>query len=189
MKQGIGATVCLYPMPALVVGAMVDGKPNWLLAAFCGILDKQHILVSLSSRHYTNQGIIREGAASVSLIHRENLALADLVGSVSGRQSDKSQVFAWESGCLGEPVPQELPLTMECKVTERQEWNGFDCFVMQVENTLVDPAFLTDGKVDYHKLKPVLFEMPGYTYLASGETIGSCGKQHRAQPEQSTEEQ
>ena len=31
-----------------------------------------------------------------------------------------------------------------------------------------------DGKVDYNKLKPVLFEMPTYSYLRTGEMIGKC---------------
>ena len=45
-------------------------------------------------------------------------------------------------------------------------------------------AFVLDenGKVDYNKLKPVLFEMPTYSYLRTGEMIGKCtqpGKEYR----------
>ena len=38
------------------------------------------------------------------------------------------------------------------------------------------------GKIDYNKLKPVLFEMPTYSYLRTGEMIGKCttlGKKFR----------
>ena len=31
-----------------------------------------------------------------------------------------------------------------------------------------------EGKVNYHVLKPVLFEMPTYEYLRTGEVIGKC---------------
>lgn len=31
-----------------------------------------------------------------------------------------------------------------------------------------------NGKLDYTKLKPVLFEFPTYSYLATGEIIGKC---------------
>lgn len=31
MKKNIGNGLALYPTPLVVVGAMVDGKPNWLL--------------------------------------------------------------------------------------------------------------------------------------------------------------
>ena len=30
------------------------------------------------------------------------------------------------------------------------------------------------GKIDYHTLKPVLFEMPTYEYLRTGDVIGKC---------------
>jgi len=30
------------------------------------------------------------------------------------------------------------------------------------------------GKLDYTKLKPVLFEFPTYSYIATGEVIGKC---------------
>lgn len=36
MKKNIGAALALYPSPVLVVGAMVDGKPNWTLVAHAG---------------------------------------------------------------------------------------------------------------------------------------------------------
>ena len=31
-----------------------------------------------------------------------------------------------------------------------------------------------NNKIDYAKLKPVLFEMPTYEYLRTGEIIGKC---------------
>lgn len=31
-----------------------------------------------------------------------------------------------------------------------------------------------DGKIDYRALKPVLFEMPTYEYLRTGDIIGKC---------------
>ena len=31
-----------------------------------------------------------------------------------------------------------------------------------------------DGKLDYRTLKPVLFEMPTYEYLRTGDVIGKC---------------
>ena len=30
------------------------------------------------------------------------------------------------------------------------------------------------GKINYHTLKPVLFEFPTYEYLKTGDTIGKC---------------
>lgn len=43
---------------------------------------------------------------------------------------------------------------------------------------------MVEGKVDYNKLKPVLFEMPTYSYLKTGEVIAKCttpGKEYSKQ--------
>ena len=57
MKKNIGATLALYPAPVIVVGAMVDGKPNWTLVAHAGTVAHSHLMVSMVQAHYTNKGI------------------------------------------------------------------------------------------------------------------------------------
>lgn len=52
---------------------------------------------------------------------------------------------------------------------------GFDNFICAIVNTYAAPEVLdNNGKLDYTKLKPVLFEFPTYSYLATGEIIGKC---------------
>ena len=48
MKKHIGTTLALYPTPLVVVGAMVNGKPNWLLVGHLGIMGHDHVMVSLA---------------------------------------------------------------------------------------------------------------------------------------------
>ena len=57
MKKDLGSVLGLYPTPLVVVGAMVEGKPNWVLVGHVGIIGHDRILVSLAKPHYTNQGI------------------------------------------------------------------------------------------------------------------------------------
>ena len=90
MKKKIGNALALYPTPLVVVGAMVDGKPNWLLVGHLGIIGHDHVMVSLAAAHYTNR-VLNEA-----------------------------------------------------------------------------------GKLDYRALKPVLFEMPTYEYLRTGDVLGKC---------------
>lgn len=68
MKKHIGTTLALYPTPLVVVGAMVNGKPNWLLAGHLGILGHDHVMVSLAKAHYTNQGIKESRMLSVNIV-------------------------------------------------------------------------------------------------------------------------
>lgn len=52
---------------------------------------------------------------------------------------------------------------------------GFESFICSIDSTLVEEACLNkDGKIDYSKLKPVLFEFPTYEYLETGDVLGKC---------------
>lgn len=174
-KQNIGSVLALYPKPMTVIGAEVDGKVNWLVVGHTGIIGHDRILVSMSQSHYTNQSIKASKKLSINLVSREMLPKADYVGSVSGASVDKSEVFEYHWGENGTPVIDASPLTMECDVVDMYETEGFDNFVCTVTNTYAAPDVLdSDGKLDYTRLKPVLFEFPTYSYLATGEIIGKC---------------
>lgn len=174
-KKNIGSLLALYPKPLTVVGAEVGDKVNWLIVGHTGIIGHDRILVSMSKSHYTNQGIRESKKLSINLVSREMLPKADYVGSVSGASVDKSQVFAYHWGEDNTPVIDASPLTMECNVVDIFETDGFDNFICSVTNTYAALDVLdNDGKLDYTKLKPVLFEFPTYSYLATGEVIGKC---------------
>lgn len=174
-KKNIGSLLALYPKPMTVIGAEVEGKVNWLVVGHTGIIGHDRILVSMSKQHYTNQEIKKLKKFSINLVSREMLPKADYVGSVSGASVDKSDVFAYHIGENGTPVIDASPLTMECNVVDTYKTDGFDNFICAVVNTYAAPDVLdSNGKLDYTRLKPVLFEFPTYSYLATGEVIGKC---------------
>ena len=174
-KKHIGSLLALYPKPMTVIGAEVDGKANWLVVGHTGIIGHDRILVSMSDKHYTGRGIRRSKKLSVNLVSREMLPKADYVGSVSGASVDKSEVFDFHWGENGTPVIDASPLAMECDVVDIYQTDGFDNFICSVVNTYAASDVLDDdGKLDYTRLKPVLFEFPTYSYIATGELIGKC---------------
>ena len=180
-KKNIGSLLALYPKPMTVVGAEVNGKVNWLVVGHTGIIGHDRILVSMSKSHYTNQGIKASKKLSINLVSREMLPKADYVGSVSGASVDKSEVFDFHWGENGSPVIDASPLTMECNVVDIYETEGFDNFICSIVNTYAAPEVLdSEGKLDYTRLKPVLFEFPTYSYLATGEIIGKCRNLEKA---------
>ena len=114
---------------------------------------------------------------SVNIVDEALLEKAGYVSCVSGSKTDKSQVFEYETGEAGAPVIKAAPLTMECTVDDIYETNGFDNFILKIENTYAEEKVLNEeGKINYHELKPVLFEMPTYEYLRTGDVIGNCMK-------------
>lgn len=87
----------------------------------------------------------------------------------------------------GAPVIEEAPVVMECSVDDVYETKGFESFICTLDNVYAEETVLNvSGKIDYHTLKPVLFEMPTYEYLRTGDVIGNClspGKELKAQKE------
>lgn len=174
-KENIGSLVALYPKPLTVVGAEVNGKVNWFVVGHTGIIGHNRIILSMSDKHYTNKGIHQTGRLAINLVSREMLPKADYAGSVSGADTEKSTLFAYHIGENGAPLIDESPLSMECKVVDKFKTDGFDNFICEVAATYVAKDMLNEnGRPDYTRLKPVLFEFPTYSYLATGEVIGRC---------------
>ena len=104
MKKNIGPVLALYPVPTVVVGAMVDGKPSWTLVAHAGTVAHSHLMVSLVQAHYVNRGIRETKRLSVNIVDESWLKEADRMGTTSGNKTDKSEAFAWTMGENGAPL-------------------------------------------------------------------------------------
>lgn len=175
MKTDIGNGLALYPTPVVVLGTMVDGKPNWMQAAHVGIVATSRLLVSCAKAHYTAKGLKKGGSVSVSMVDMATLPQADYVGSVSGNNTDKSDVYGWSPASNGAPVPEEAPLTIVCRIDDIYETPGFDNLILETVSVLADDSIVTDGKIDYGKFKPILFEGPTYSYVSTGDVVGAGG--------------
>lgn len=175
MKKQIGNALALYPTPLVVVGTMVNGKPNWVLVGHVGIIGHDRVMVSLAKPHYTNQGIKETGRLSINIVDENLLPLADRAGCISGAKEDKSDLFAYRIDDSGVPMIKNAPVVMECSVEDTYVTEGFESFICKIDRTFAEERILDDnGKIDYRVLKPVLFEMPTYEYLSTGDVIGKC---------------
>ncbi len=175
MKKNIGSQMALYPMPLTVIGVMDKDKPTWTLVAHVGIIGHDRVLVSLAAPHFINNIIKKEQKLSINIVTESILPQADYSGSVSGVKVDKSDLFEYDFGETGTPIIRKSPLTMECSVADVYNTPGFESFICTVSGTYADEECLNEaGKIDYRKLKPVLFEFPTYEYLRTGDVIGKC---------------
>lgn len=175
MKKSIGSQLALYPTPATIIGAMNGDRPTWTLVAHVGIIGHDRVLVSLAESHFINSIIKKNKKLSINIVDEGILPQADYSGSVSGAKTDKSSLFGYETGEAGTPVIQKSPLVMECEVVDEYHSPGFESFICTISDTCVEEKHLDEaGKINYHTLKPVLFEFPTYEYMKTGEVIGKC---------------
>lgn len=181
MRKNVGSALALYPMPVTVVGAMNGDDPTWTLVAHVGIIGHDRVTVSLASAHFINDRIKEAGRLSVNLVSEGMLPRAAVAGAVSGARQSKADLFAWEPAEGGAPLISEAPVSVACTVADVYETPGFETFVCTIDGTYVDESDLTEaGKIDYARVKPVLFEFPTYSYLRTGDVIGPCADFARA---------
>ena len=134
------------PAPLVVIGAMVDGKPNWLIAGHVGIIGHDHVMVSLAKPHYTNKGIRETKKLSINIVTEDFLPLADRAGCVSGAKKDKSGLLECTVTEAGVPTVAASPVVMECSVEDIYETPGFESFICTIDNTYVD-----EGRAEHRR--------------------------------------
>lgn len=184
MKKNLGMVNALYPSLTTIVGAKVEGRPNFLAVAHVGIMnhgDPQYITIGLAKRHHTNQGIHANRQFSVNLPSQDLVVKTDYVGLVSGKNTDKSGVFELFYGQLeSAPLIKACPVNMECSLHSVLDFTTHDIFVGQIVATHADQEVLRDGKIDLTLVKPLLFDMSSAGYFGLGERVADAwnvGKQ------------
>jgi flavin reductase (DIM6/NTAB) family NADH-FMN oxidoreductase RutF len=180
LKIKLNGINVLYPTPTVLIGAIVDGKPNYITIAHIGIVNHARpYLISISSAkaHYTNAGIKENKAFSVN-IPSENLVVeTDYAGLVSGKNTDKSTLFEIFYGEVEKaPLIKACPINMECRLYDIYDTATHDLFIGEIVETHADESVLTDGKIDLAKLKPLLFDMSSIKYWSVGKVVADCWK-------------
>jgi flavin reductase (DIM6/NTAB) family NADH-FMN oxidoreductase RutF len=162
-------------MPVVLVGAMVDGRANFMTVAFVGQVNFSPPMLGISiGDHATRDAILKTRQFSVNVPSRGLLKRVDLMGLVSGRERDKSKVFNVSFGRLPmAPFAEECPVNVGLTVKHTLELPGDVLFVGLVEEVLVDrQALYQDGLVDVSKVDPFFLSMPDNIYWSLG---GQCG--------------
>ncbi len=96
MKKPLDGINVLYPTPTTIVGAIVEGKVNFITIAHIGIVNHARpylISLSLAKPHHTNAGIKENKTFSVNIPNEDLVVETDYVGIVSVKKTDKSRVF------------------------------------------------------------------------------------------------
>jgi flavin reductase (DIM6/NTAB) family NADH-FMN oxidoreductase RutF len=161
--------------PTVIVGALVDGKPNYLTLGHCGgmSMNPPIVYVSCNKAHYTNAGIKENGYFSVNLPSKDLVQKTDYIGLVSGRDVDKSGVFTAFYGSADKaPMIEECPACILCKVIETIDLPNNDVFIGEIIETYIDEDCLSDDKPDVCKIDPILLAGGGYCRV--GDRCGNA---------------
>ena len=122
MRKDLGAKPYLFPQPVMIIGTYDEnGKANAMNAAWGGIVGRNEIIIDLSN-HKTTENLLETRAFTVSVADLEHLVPCDYVGIVSGNKEpdkmEKAGFTTTKSKFVNAPVINELPLTLECVLTQ-----------------------------------------------------------------------
>ena len=176
-KRNIETNVCLYPMPVVLVGAMVKGKPNFMTVGWVSRVNLRPpmIAVCINKAHYTYEGIFENRAFSVNIPGKSMVGLTDYCGLVSGRKVDKSKLFkVFYKELPGAPMITECPLNMECSLINSIDLPSNYLFIGEIAGAYCGEEFMTDGNPDIKKIDPFVLTMPDNSYWGVGEFIAKA---------------
>jgi len=179
-KVAIGARTLLYPLPTILIGANVDGKPNFSAYAWCGIANGNPPMLSVAFQHkrHTLKGIKQNGTFSANIPSVDLVKEVDYCGLVSGRDTDKVAdcKFSLFYGKLtGAPMISQCPVNLECRTLHILNLGSHELVVGQIEEVHVTDSCLTDGEPDVNKIQPFLWvTRPTNQYCAFGRPIGEA---------------
>ncbi len=167
----------VVPMPVALVGANVDGKANFMPAAFVAVVNTRPPVVAcgLSPGHHTCAGIVASRCFSLNLPSADLVEATDWCGLTSGRATDKSRVFDVSPGeVTGAPLVGQCRLSAECRLLQTVPFAVDTVYFGEVVAVYADEAVVTDGEPDWRKLAPLLFTFPDASYWKLGERVAQA---------------
>lgn len=165
------------PMPVTLVGANVGGKANFMTVAWIIRVNAQPpmLAMAVNRARYTHMGIRETGTFSVCLPSADMVEETDYCGLVSGRDTDKSNLFdVFYGETKTAPMIRECPLCLECKVIKKIELPTHDLFIGEIVGAYTEERYLTDGKMDIRKMNPLLLTMPDNNYWTMGTNVAKA---------------
>ena len=180
MRKNLGANPYVYPQPVLIVATYgEDGTVDAMNVAYGGIVNSNRIQINIGVRHKTSDNIKLKKAFTVGIADEKNLVAADYVGIVSGHdvpdKMEKSGFHTVKSEFVDAPLIEELPISLECRVEEINQYDKTLRIVAEIVNVSADEEILDgEGKIDPEKLKAISYDPANHTSLRVGEKVGTA---------------
>ena len=158
-----GSQPWISPMPALLVGANVEGKPTFMTVAWGGIANGEPPMISLAIRphRYTLLGIRENSQFSVNVPSVAQIREVDYCGVRSGDKTNKVEKCGFDVfyGTLeNAPLIKQCPINLECTVKQIIELDSHRLVIGVVVETHVSEDCLgDDGTIDFVKTDPIVF--------------------------------
>jgi flavin reductase (DIM6/NTAB) family NADH-FMN oxidoreductase RutF len=177
IKRNIGKSFDMYPMPVVIVGTVIDDKPNFMTVAWATKLsaDPPIVGISVGTKQHTTKGILQTEQFSVNFPSVDEVELADYCGLVHGWAENKAaHVDLFRGSLESAPMVRQCPINLECRLAQRVDLGKQHLFLGEVANVYASERILSDNRIDLDKFRPFVFTVPSNVYWALGERVGDA---------------
>jgi len=168
----------LYPHPTVIVGADVDGKPDFVTVAgiTAACVTPPWMAIALNRVRHSLKGVRENMAFSVNIPGTALVKETDYCGIATGAKTDKAKdcnfkVFYGE--VAGAPFIEQCPINIGCTAEHILKLGSHYLIAGPIKEILVSEDCMTDGKPDASKIDPIVYmTYPAGTYNKVGEFLG-----------------
>ncbi len=196
MKEKLGASPILFPMPAVLIGTYRDdGAANAMTAAWAAACCAKPPCLGVAVRdsRLTYETLRSRRAFTVCVPPAALVREVDYLGIVSGKRApDKLERAGLDSERGSEvdaPALLGCPVVAECELRGELELGSHTWFAGEVKQVQVDRELLReDGTIDVQRLDPLGYATSERLYRRVGEALGSAYSIGRALDEDTSGE-
>lgn len=165
----------ICPEGVFIIGTYDEnGIPNAMNAAW-GIQSDFGEITLYLAEHKTTENLKATNAFTLAFATVDTMVISDYFGIESGNnvnKIEKANCHVHKSNVVNAPIIEEYPVSLECSVKSYSDDTGI--LVGTIESMVADESVLTNGKVDYDKLKPIIFDCSTNTYRVIGPVVGKA---------------
>ncbi|HPS93423.1 MAG TPA: flavin reductase family protein [Deltaproteobacteria bacterium] len=177
IKLKLGPRTILYPMPAVIIGAEVEGKPNFMTVAWCSIASHKPpaVAMAIKQERYTLKGIRETHCFSVNVPSSDMAKVVDFCGIYSGKDRDKSKLFTIKPGDNPQiPLIDECPVNLECTTIHTLDLKSHCLVIGEITQTHVKQDCMKGKKIDPRCVDPLIYATSSETYHRLGEIVAKA---------------
>jgi flavin reductase (DIM6/NTAB) family NADH-FMN oxidoreductase RutF len=172
-SQGTVPILCINSI--ILVGAIVDDKPDFASVAWTGVAASSPptIAISLQPHRHSLKGIKRNMTFSVNIPSIDQMKVVDYCGLVSGAIENKIKDCDFKifyGNTKSAPLIEQFPVNHVCQVLHILSLGSHEMIVGKIVETYVSEDCFFNGKLDIEKAKPLIYASQAYFKL--GEQIG-----------------
>ncbi len=177
-KIKIDVIPLLFPHPTVMVGADVNGKPDFVTVAWANIAcgSPPWIAIALNGVRHSLKGIRENMAFSVNIPDTTLVKETDYCGIATGAKTDKARdcnFNVFYGGVAGAPFIEQCPVNIGCTAEHILKLGSHYLIAGPIKEILVSGDCMTDGKPDAGKIDPIIYmTYPAGTYNKVGEFLG-----------------